>query len=246
MVPGGWVPETPARARCPGNVMSASRYVFTPHPGAPVEQAGREQGRAVLDAVTQWLAKGPELKAYAKAMQESLEQAGAEGQRTLAANIAGSLLGFTPTVQGNFLRVMQHWIEDGAGFWERQQDLFEAWQRGALSYEAAATALREPLFKAMRSDPVPGMLWRTATQGKHGEHKTVVLGMASALAEEQAPDVLVFGRDSEDERSNTTVHGCPGYRMAMGVLLGLIAGLMQAGTLRPTGSPVLLILTPNT
>jgi hypothetical protein len=33
--------------------------------------------------------------------------------------------------------------------------------------------------------------------------------------------------------------------MGMGVLLAMTAGLMKAGTLRPTGSPVLLILTPN-
>jgi hypothetical protein len=34
-------------------------------------------------------------------------------------------------------------------------------------------------------------------------------------------------------------------KMAMGVLLALTAGLLKAGHLRPTGSPVLLILTPN-
>jgi hypothetical protein len=76
------------------------------------------------------------------------------------------------------------------------------------------------------------------------ESKRVVLGIGSALADKDAPRELVFGRD-RDDAATPTVHGCPGYAMGMGVLLAMTAGLMKAGTLRPTGSPVLLILTPT-
>ncbi len=37
-----------------------------------------------------------------------------------------------------------------------------------------------------------------------------------------------------------TVHACPGYEMAIGVLLGMITTLLLAGTLRPTASPTIV------
>ena len=241
MAPGGWLPVNPGTPRCPGNLLSASRYVFTPHPTPTVKEAGETQGQAVLAAVKKWLAGKPEkLPDAIVAIKQNLHPADDE---TLAVNIAGILLGFPPTVQPNFLRVLEKWLQDGASLWELQQDLFDAWGQGPLSHDRASTALRERLFATMRGDPVPGMLWR---RSKRGGKDPVVLGIASALTDEKAPDVLMFGRDSGDDPANTTLHGCPGYRMAMGVLLGMIAGLMKAGTLRPTGSPVLLILTPNT
>jgi hypothetical protein len=72
-----------------------------------------------------------------------------------------------------------------------------------------------------------------------------VLGIRSALTDDAAPDELMFGRDRADAEV-PTVHGCPGMDMAMGVLLAMFAGVLQAGTLRPTGSPTLLILTQHT
>jgi hypothetical protein len=91
------------------------------------------------------------------------------------------------------------------------------------------------------------MLWRSPVNNgvvDSDESHRVVLGIASALADKDAPRELVFGRD-RDNAATPTVHGCPGYAMGMGVLLAMTAGLLKAGTLRPTGSPVLLILTPN-
>ena len=57
--------------------------------------------------------------------------------------------------------------------------------------------------------------------------------------------VLLTNRHNvrSENGKDTTVHGCPGYELAMGVMLAMIASLMKSGTLRPTGSPVLLILT---
>jgi hypothetical protein len=235
------VAHTAGKPRCPGYLTSASRAIFSPHPLEPVARLGQEQGKAMREAVQKRVdAQGAVLGEYGEQIRTELARTGAAS--TLGTNIAGVLLGFTPTVQGNFLRVMQKWIEDGTSLWTHQQDLFEAWDKGPLSHEAASAALRKALFATMRAEPVPGMLWRTK---KTDGDKTVVLGIASALADEGAPDVLMFGRGSGDA-TNKTRHGCPGYEMAMGVLLGMIAGLMQAGTLRPTGSPVLLMLTPGT
>ena len=37
-----------------------------------------------------------------------------------------------------------------------------------------------------------------------------------------------------------TTHGCPGYQMAIGVLMGMSAAIMASGTLRPSPSSTIL------
>ncbi|HEY0822865.1 MAG TPA: hypothetical protein VGD76_03680, partial [Ramlibacter sp.] len=246
MVPGGRLPRNAGTPRCPGNLTTASRYVFTPHPRDAVVTEGQAQGQKVRAAVAAWLATDPVLPPLAAGMKAALATTSSEAR--LADNIAGMMLGFTPTVQGNFLRVMETWIREEGSLWEHQQALLAESPGQALSFEQARAALRARLFATMRARPVPEMLWRSpvAADGTvlADASKRVVLGIASALTEPGAPDELVFGRD-RDGAAVPTVHGCPGYHMAMGVLLAMVGCLFKAGTLRPTGSPVLLILTPN-
>ena len=194
------------------------------------------------DAVEKWLQRAPVLGKLAQNIRTGLGAHASDAE--FALSVAGVLLGFPPTVQGNFIRTMETWIKDES-LWLHQQALFE--QGGAPDAHAPArAALREALFATMRERPVPEMLWRTPV--RHGKPdfapgSRVVLGIASALTDPLAPKELMFGRD--DPAKAPTVHGCPGYDMAMGVLLAMIGGLLNAGTLRPTGSPVLLILTPH-
>jgi hypothetical protein len=96
---------------------------------------------------------------------------------------------------------------------------------------------------------VPDMVWRTATgahqlgavQVQAGE--TVVIGIVSATQEALGAgrtDVYpVFG--GERAGSHPT-HACPGYEIGMGVLLGMISGVLEAGTLRPMPSPLTVLL----
>lgn len=247
MVAGGRVVGNDGTPRCPGNLNFPSRYVFTPQLTSPIEAEGRLQGRKVLEAVRAWLAtkQVADLPPLTRGMHEALARTNSQGR--LAENIAGMLIGFTPTVQGNFLRVMDNWITDGRKLWEMQQRVYRAAPDGKLGYAQAEAALRDALFAAMRADPVPGMLWRSPVRSGKADlspDQCVVLGIASALTDPAAPRELVFGRDRDDAQV-PTVHGCPGYHMAMGVLLAMIGGLLKRGNLRPTGSPVLLILTPN-
>jgi Dyp-type peroxidase family len=243
MITGGRLEENSGKPRCPGNFATASRFIFSPHPRVDVQEAGRQQGQAVLKAVKDWLQDNGKLGKLAENIKTGLGPA--VSHESFALSIAGVLLGFPPTVQGNFIRTLETWIEDEA-LWQHQQALFEATAGAELSYEHANAALRAPLLATMRKRPVPEMLWRSPV-GKNGVDKDpknrVVLGIASSLTDKAAPDELLFGRDRPGE--SPTVHGCPGYEMAMGVLLAMIAGLMKAGSLRPTGSPVLLILTPG-
>jgi hypothetical protein len=96
------------------------------------------------------------------------------------------------------------------------------------------------------------MVWRRPVVGNRPDpDATVVLGLASAIEslppDEQARrDALLFGGDYFAPGSDRWgLHACPGSRMGVGVMLAMACALLQAGTLRPTGSPVLLILTPK-
>jgi hypothetical protein len=160
------------------------------------------------------------------------------------------LLGFPPTVYGNFLRTLETWINEKT-LWDCQRQLGDV--AAADSYKRAVQALRAPLMATMRKRPVPEMLWRCPVVGGKAigteegvdDDQRIVLGIASALTDPDAPDEMMFGGSRVSGSAVKTVHACPGYGMGVGVLLALIAGLLEAGTLRPTGSPVLLMLTPR-
>ncbi|MEO6408834.1 MAG: hypothetical protein ABIO45_08785 [Burkholderiaceae bacterium] len=243
MQAGGRLEENTGVPRCPGNFATASRYIFAPHPRTGVEAAGQTQGLAVRKAVEDWLARKPQ-KLGSLARDIKLLLGDAVTDRQFALVLAGVLLGFPPTVQGNFIRTLETWIKDGT-LWHHQQALFQQLDGPAATYHQAKLALRDELFATMRKRPVPEMLWRSPVRNGEPDlapSSRVVLGITSALTDTKAPNELMFGRDGKDA-AKATVHGCPGYEMATGVLLAMLAGLLQAGTLRPTGSPVLLILT---
>jgi hypothetical protein len=50
-------------------------------------------------------------------------------------------------------------------------------------------------------------------------------------------DMLMFGGSRDPGSPLHTPHACPGYRMAMGVMLGVATALLTAGALRPTLDP---------
>ncbi len=249
MVAGGRVNGASLPPRCPGHLLTASRYVFAPHPRPDVLADGPAQGRAALQAVEALLASGRPLGTLAGSIQTRLQAIGASPE-LIARNIAGVLLGFPPTVHGNFLRTMETWIDDKL-LWACQQRLSEISPRGTTAFNRARRALLGPLFTTMRERPIPEVLWRCPVVGGevvHDAGQRVVLGIASALTDPAASDMLMFGGSrvtSKDPEAIKTLHACPGYEMGTGVMLGLIATLLDAGTLRPTGSPVLLMLTPN-
>ena len=243
MEAGGRRVASEGQPRCPGNFATASRYIFSPHPRQAVIDDGQLQGLAVQEAVLAWLNHRGPMGSLAVAIQKGLGGSTVSNE-VLAPNLAGILLGFPPTVQGNFIKTLDSWVESGA-LWQLQQTLFEHTQGKAASYDQANQALRGPLLQTMRDRPVPEMLWRSPKRDGIVDdlpsHRWV-LGIASALTDKAAPVELIFGRDSPDAAQQTT-HGCPGMALAMGVMLAMIAGLLQAGALRPTGSNVLLMLT---
>ncbi|MBO9650683.1 MAG: Dyp-type peroxidase [Variovorax sp.] len=255
MVVGDRVPGNPQPPRCPGNFFSASHYIFNPHPRPDTVKTGKVQGKAVLDAVKQLLDQQKRLGGLAQAILDGLQKVEAiqpeDRPDVIANSISGVLLGFPPTVYGNYLRTMEAWIREKS-LWEFQQRLADLKTTVPDRYERARQALRGGMMNTMRKRPVPEQLWRCpvvngqvvgARDSEPGEDQRIVLGIASALTDAGAPDEMMFGGSRDPSSPVATEHACPGYGMGVGVMLGLMAGLLEAGTLRPTGSPVLLMLT---
>jgi hypothetical protein len=107
----------------------------------------------------------------------------------------------------------------------------------------------QPLMNTMRLRPVPEMVWRTAkVRHRLGNVELrpkdrVVLAIVSATQQDRLKgDVLdvypIFGgkRGGATDRP----HACPGYDSGMGILLGIIAGLLDCGPMRPTPAPLTL------
>jgi hypothetical protein len=100
----------------------------------------------------------------------------------------------------------------------------------------------------MQLRPVPEVVWRTAKKAHQLGGVDVATGDKVAVAIVSATQELlfantvdvkpVFGGDRDDITHGT--HTCPALKMGMGVLLGMVTGLMQAGPVWPTASALAL------
>lgn len=228
--------------RCPGHFGTVSRYIFSPHPMAPVEGPARKHGEMILGAVKSMLRERKDLTPLVDGIAKLPELQGQED--LVAKTVAGVMLGFPPTVLGNLVTVLWGWNESML-LWDLQQDMAAA---AALDYDSAKRVLREPLLQTMRKKPVPYMIWRTAAAAEPSgegpcEGRTVVVGLGSAM-DDEGNEMLMFGGDRKEGSRYKTTHACPGYEMAMGVMLGCAAALLTAGTLAKTPDPRVLMLTP--
>jgi cytochrome P450 len=187
----------------------------------------------------------------AQAVFESLPR---EDDTTLANTLAGVMMGYLPTLDGQLRAVLNEWLRLGE-FWS----LRAAWAADPESQPTAAKAERvlgPALRRTMQFRPVPELIWRTATRdGTQLGNVTlqagdiVVLSLTSAnqqrLADGLSQDVYaVFGGE---RKAGGPTHACPGYVPAMQVLLGVLAGWMDCQeTLRPTPAPLAFTLEGRT
>jgi Dyp-type peroxidase family len=245
MVVGGRVPtpDLAGKPRCPGHIIGPSRMIFGAHPPESVTAEGELYGPMVMGAVREALKAGSAtLTAQLRAPLAALGRS--YGPDLLERAVAGLLLGFAPTVHGNFLTVMKNWIESGR-LWTLQQDIAERALAGDTPWDAARAVLWRPMLDTMHDEPVPPMVWRRPVHRGRPDPAAlpVVLGLASAIEglegddQQDRRDALLFGGDYFAKGSNRWgLHA---------VMLAMAATLLSAGTLRPTGSPVLLMLTPK-
>jgi len=229
-------------SRCPGNLLTVSRYIFSPHPRVPVEIPAKKHGDLVLKAVKALLKEAREGQRKLKPLvNDIVSTPPLRGNADLQARtVAGVMLGFPPTVLGNLVPVLVAWT-GSMKLWEFQQELLQSERNSA----SAMVRLREAFLKTMSAAPAPYAIWRTAkadeSLGDAGSKAgdAVVVGLGSAVAD-GGDSMLMFGGARSGE--HPTTHACPGYAMAMGVMLGCVTALLTAGELRPTLDPRVLTL----
>jgi hypothetical protein len=167
-----------------------------------------------------------------------------------ARTIAGVMLGFPATVLGNLVTVLVKWVGT-LKLWDLQQDMPVL---SPPTHDQPATRLlRDAFLATMREAPVPYVVWRTdlgdmkdgppdtaEAMDAYLEAHRVVVGLGSAM-DDGGDSMLMFGGARQDGELKT-VHACPGYAMAMGVMVGCVAALLTAGTLGRTPDPRVLRL----
>lgn len=266
---GGTAAQAEPPPRCPRDLVDVARYIFGPHPSVGVSAEGRARGQAIQAATLAWQQQqlGPDGQGQPPAPLPRLAQAvhqglGHLGLPVVADTLAGILLGFTPSVFGNYSNLMRAWIDrgtDGARtLWDLQAMLLQA---GApiRGYEAANEVLRPALIAQMRSCPIPTSVWRevagtpvqdvTTGTGVPGdptgesEPAKIVIGLHGVMQDPDAPELLMWGgawRGAEGYEDLKTLHACPGHGLSTGVLMGIVSALVLAGSLRVSPSPTIV------
>jgi cytochrome P450 len=268
---GGWTPQA-LPARCPGHFTSPSRYIFSPNPGESAKDYGRRHGEALKHAVTAFVCKlrqegrtpraGSLTERIFDAFSESRSEARMAGvehpiDELRASTLIGVMMGFLPTVDGNLRSVLYEWIEQRS-LWTLQSTLLH--HGLAASFNDAKAVIGPALRHSMTRSPVPDLVWRTVVAddrlGPVRVHsgQRVVVGILSAThqnleacpaAQAHLPknfdgDFPMFGGNRA--AADAPTHACPGREMALGVLLGMLTALMEAGVLRTHPAPLTLIL----
>jgi hypothetical protein len=242
-----WVHAGPARdpreLYCPASFLMPSRYMFFPQPTEYVAQAGALSGQLLAGAVRKFIMSGATLQGE---ISRALQQQIPGDPERLARTLLGVMIGFLPTVHGNLLATAHQWITDEE-LWRLQQDLLLSPESDPL--KRAQSVLEAPLKRAMQKLPTPSLVHRTAV----GVHRLegidiepgdrIVLAIQSATQElyaEGNDDVsLIFGGRRGE---GGPLHACPGYALAMAVMLGALSALLEAGRLRPSGAALSLVL----
>ena len=206
-----------------------------------IVQVGSAHGLALRVAISNYLeAYGTELKqpvAYA-----AINCAAAKSDSTYPARtLAGVLMGFLPTTDGNIRRVLNEWLNEGT-LWELRAQCSTSDSSDATAQAALRKRLQTEFIRAMQLRAAPELLWRTAAAshviGKHPQRQVkvspgqmVIASLISATQEclEKGDPELAyaFGGDRRDPAGHPT-HACPGYGPAEAVMLGFFQGLVES------------------
>ena len=251
----------------PGHFTAPSRYFFQPAPSTKVESLGQAHGKALTKALIAAIEAGQIDTKCEIAKAVLVDGPGATNAELAARTLAGAMMGFLPTTDGNVRRVFNEWIRDGS-FWQLRTRV-AGLKGGDRGDGELVKILGKPLRTAMQLRPVPELVWRTVSKAHTlGEQNAtnvhllqgeqVVLALVSATHENietakeetnsQYPDGLpdvspVFGGVRSHQNGSPT-HACPGYDAAMGVLSGILGALiMSPRPLTPGAAPTTLAVS---
>ena len=232
----------------PGWFTSPSRCTFQPLPELLVEKIAQRQGQRLRQAMTAFLDEFGS-KILGRVAQAVLKQTPPLSTDLAARTLIGVMMGFLPAAAGNIRRVVSEWMGDGS-FWTLRSAC-----TGNESVAEALMLLKMPLHRAMQARPVPELIWRTAVR-RHwlgtGTDAVLVeagdmliLGLGSAahqgIETGGAPDVSPIFGGRRDANVPSPTHACPGYKAAIGAMVGLLyAVLARRDALRPGPAPSVL------
>jgi hypothetical protein len=214
----------------PGHFLSPSRYIFQPHPNKKVEEIGAAHGDAARRAMESFLKQfGPTKGPVTSAVYNSPRGIG--DIPFVARTIAGAMMGFIPTVDGNLRRILNEWLREGTLWALRARYAGTV----ATNYTDALNRLRDDFIPAMLLRAVPELIWRTAivshtigdVEIRPGD--VIVAGAVSAtqqnLVEGRQDYYPAFGGNRRVAGHPT--HSCPGADPALAVMLGFFSALVE-------------------
>lgn len=225
-------------ARCPADWTYPSAYIFHPDPDLVLTALGQRTGQMVREAVGKFLES---LRAAGKSPQGALSRAffeifpKPEDNDLLARTILGAMMGMLPTVNGNLTATVKAW-QKSATFLTLQGKLKTSSESD--DYARATAIIEQPMMEQIQMAPTPDAVWRTAVREHtlgtinpvqlHPGDK-IYVNIAQATQGDLGNGVTdvcpVFGGNRSATPHPT--HACPGFEMAMGVLLGTIYGVVD-------------------
>ena len=223
---------------CPADYTYPSAYIFHPDPDLLLTSLGERTGKMLREAVGELLTS---LRNAGKRPQGALSGAfwdifpDPADNDLLARVIIGAMMGMLPTVNGNLTGTVKGW-QRSANFLALQGKLKTSTQTD--DFTRATEIIQQPMLEAMQMQPTPDAVWRTAikehTLGTkdpvqiHPGDKIYVNILQATKGDLRAgvTDICpVFGGNRRTSPHPT--HACPGFEMAMGVLLGTIYGVVD-------------------
>jgi cytochrome P450 len=221
-----------APARCPGDFSFTSASVFKPKPDCMVSMAGQAMGQLLKGAVTQFIAKHRAAGTVPTAeLSRAIFEEFPNDDDLIGRTIIGVMMGFLPTTYFNLFFAVLEWRTTGM-FATLQQRLKE---NNEPAFERALAVLREPLMQAMQRKPMPDAVWRTAARAHTLGGVQVNPGdlihidiMKATQADQQAGTTDVFPIFGGNRNATPhPQHACPGYALAMGVMLATVNALLE-------------------
>jgi hypothetical protein len=225
--------------RCPGDYTPPSAYIFHPDPDVLLTFLGQRTGQILREAVgklvaTRRGAENPPQGALSRAFFEIFPNSPADDD-LLARVIIGAMMGMLPTVNGNLVATVRTW--------QKSQTLMVLHAKLKGSSQAdeflrAHEVIEQPLQETMQMMPTPDAVWRTAVKEHtlgtkdpvqvHPGDK-IYISIIQAMQEDLRAGITdvcpVFGGNRRATPHPT--HACPGFEMAMGVLLGITYAVVE-------------------
>jgi Dyp-type peroxidase family len=220
----------------PRNFVALGSYIFNAEPTEYIAVAAVQAGKAIKQVAAATIASTKVNTPILNAIRACSGDADYK-TRTLG----GIIQGFITPTYGSLVSVFLRLINEKI-LWRLQQEWIGAKPDDKSAYANAQKVLRTPLIDAMRAGPVPAQLHRVASSDspdkKINTCDRVILGLASAMRESNDPSrtALLFGGDYGVTCSAKTSHPCPGRDMALGVMLGILAVVLNSGGLIQSGA----------